>query len=394
MPTLTGGMTLTGDGMLFNPPPPYVPPTLLVMGNMSYDDPLLSGGGANAGRVYTTSTTGTNLASITSSDLATGDYFGRSVAVYGDYILVGASNKKAAYLFDKSGTQLLKIAGPNGTGSNTSFGHCVGMNANYLFVGDRNIDSKGAIYRYALDGTGETKIQVGSSTNQFGETFAVSDNYVLIGTRYDSVAWVYTITASHPTPASNLVQLQPISGSNPGSFSFGASVAISESLGKFAVGDPSYLYMNSPSFVFKGQVHVFDINGSNDYLLRPSDTGGNCGSSVSFNSTKLFAGANSRWNGTVRQGGAYSWTIGSTSGTNENVITASGVSASTEISFGSEIAATDDVLAVGASSARYPGTGTQSGGVYLMNTDGSSQTLVTPIDANDSIGQLHEMDLG
>jgi hypothetical protein len=76
------------------------------------------------------------------------------------------------------------------------------------------------------------------------------------------------------------------------------------------------------------------------------------------------------------------------------VITASGVSASTVNNMGSEIAATDDVLAVGASSAEYPGTGIESGGVYLMNTDGSSQTLVTPIDANDSIGQLHEMDLG
>ena len=208
------------------------------------------------------------------------------------------------------------------------------------------------------------------------------------------MAYVYSITESHPSPASNLVQLGPISGSSVGSFSYGASVAISESLGKFAVGDPSYLYMNNPSFVQKGQVHIHDISGSNDYLLRPSDTGGNCGTSVSFNSTKLFAGSNSRWNGTARQGGAYSWTIGSTSGTNQNVITASGVSASTVNNMGSEIAATDDVLAVGASSAEYPGTGIESGGVYLMNTDGSSQTLVTPIDANDSIGQLHEMDLG
>ena len=383
MPIIQGGATLTG-GAVYDPPPPYVAPKLLVMGNSLFDDtnPTTS----NSGIVYTTDTSGANQSSFVSTDISSSDQFGKSVTVFGDYILVGAVNKKAAYLFDKSGNQLLKIAGPNGTGSNTSFGICVGMNANYLFVGDRNIDSKGAIYRYAYDGSGVTKIQWGSNTTQFGETFAVSENYVVIGLKNDSMAYVYTINTG------SLNQLGPIS--SPGQFSYGASVAISESLGKFAVGDPSYLYMQDPSFVFKGQVHIHDITGSNDYLLRPSDTGGNCGSSVDFNSTRLFAGATTRWNGVATQGGAYSWEIGSTSGTNQNVITPSGLPAGDRPQCGSEISATDDKLAVGARTTEYPGTSTQTGGVYLMDLDGANQTLVTPQNTTAAIGELHSMDLG
>lgn len=380
--TLTGGVTLSGGATLTSTT--YVAPKLLVMGEPLYDD---EDSGVNAGRVWTTNTAGANLTVVKSSDLRANDYFGKSVAVYGDYIFVGASNEKAAYLFNKSGTELLRIAGPNGTGSNTTFGHCVGMNANYLFVGDRNIDSKGAIYRYALDGTGETKIQVGSSTTQFGEAFAVSDNYVLVGVKQNSMAYVYTIATG------SLTQLQPISGANIGQFSYGASVAISEELGKFAVGDPSHQYMDSPSFVFKGQVHVFDINGSNDYLLRPSDTGGSAGTSLAFNSTTLFAGSPNRWNGVVRAGGVYSWTVGATSGSNQNIIAGSDPALRT--AFGSEVAATDDTLAVGASSERYPGTSTETGAVYLMNTDGSNRTKVQPSNQSDnSIGGFNEMDLG
>lgn len=380
---LTGGATLSGGATLTSTT--YVAPKLLVMGEPLYDD---EDSGVNAGRVWTTTTSGANLTVVKSSDLRANDYFGKSVAVYDDYIFVGASNEKAAYLFNKSGTELLRIAGPNGTGSNTSFGHCVGMNANYLFVGDRNVDSnKGAIYRYALDGTGETKIQVGSSTTQFGEAFAVSDNYVLAGVRQNSMAYVYTIATG------SLTQLQPISGANIGQFSYGASVAISEELGKFAVGDPSHQYMDSPSFVFKGQVHVFDINGSNDYLLRPSDTGGSAGTSLAFNSTTLFAGSPNRWNGTNRSGGVYSWTVGATSGSNQNLIVAGDTTG--QIQFGSEVAATDDTLAVGATSAIYPGTSTQTGAIYLMNTDGSNQTIVQPSNQSDnSIGGFNEMDLG
>ena len=129
-------------------------------------------------------------------------------------------------------------------------------------------------------------------------------------------------------------------------------------------------------------------------MLRPSDTGGSCGSSVDFNSTRLFAGANTRWNGVATQGGAYSWEIGSTSGTNQNVITPSGLPAGDRPQFGSEIRATDDKLAVGARTAEYPSTSTQSGGVYLMDLDGANQTLVTPQNATASIGELHTMDLG
>ena len=70
----------------------------------------------NSGAAYIYNLNGTQLAKIKASDAATNDFFGGSVAVGSNRIVVGAqqdddngSNSGSAYIFDLDGNQLTKI---------------------------------------------------------------------------------------------------------------------------------------------------------------------------------------------------------------------------------------------------------------------------------------------
>ncbi|HJM10187.1 MAG TPA: FG-GAP repeat protein, partial [Candidatus Marinimicrobia bacterium] len=90
---------------------------------------------------------------IVASDAATGDNFGRSVAISGDYAIAGApydddggTNSGSAYIFKRSGTEWSqedKIVASD-PAANDVFGISVAISGDYAIVGAHNDDDGGS----------------------------------------------------------------------------------------------------------------------------------------------------------------------------------------------------------------------------------------------------------
>ncbi|MBC7899618.1 MAG: carboxypeptidase regulatory-like domain-containing protein, partial [Saprospiraceae bacterium] len=161
-----------------------------------------AGGGNNWGQIK-------KLAAPDGSD---GDFFGGSVGISGDTVIVGAENDNiaavsegSAYIFERNagGTgnwgQLRKLVVPNGN-SGANFGHSVSVSGNVVIVG-ANQDAAGA------NGTGSAHIherdaggpnnwgQVkklaaadGATGDFFGQSVSISGDAVIVGAPFDDVA--------------------------------------------------------------------------------------------------------------------------------------------------------------------------------------------------------------
>ena len=123
-------------------------------------------GGTSAGAVYIfTSTNGTTWSQqqkIQASSTGASDYFGASVSVSGNSLVVGAygdddtvTNAGAIYIFERTGTtwtQSKKLQAPTPEGSST-FGRAVAMDGDYVVVGAKDnpltATLSGASYVYA-----------------------------------------------------------------------------------------------------------------------------------------------------------------------------------------------------------------------------------------------------
>ena len=100
-------------------------------------------------------------AKINASDKTTGDNFGNSVAINGDYAIVGAKgeggdSEGAAYIFIRSGTSWSEQAKliASDKERNDDFGTSVAISGDYAIIGDwAKGDFVGAAYIFVRSGT-------------------------------------------------------------------------------------------------------------------------------------------------------------------------------------------------------------------------------------------------
>ncbi len=120
---------------------------IVVVGSPWDDD-----NGSKSGSAYLfNATTGAQITKILPDDGHTGDNFGHSVAIDGGVIVVGAyhdddqgSNCGSAYLFDATtGAQIAKIL-PGDVYSNEEFGHAVDIDGGVIIVGAKFNDGNGS----------------------------------------------------------------------------------------------------------------------------------------------------------------------------------------------------------------------------------------------------------
>ncbi len=147
---------------------------------------------------------------LTASDAAGGDYFGFSVSVFGDALMVGAvadDGKGAAYLYRFDGTSWVeeqKLTASDG-GAGASFG-IVSMTSDAAIIGAYG--GAGAAYIFGFDGTSwveEHKLTAsdGAGGDSFGTSVSLSGDAALIGAfgddgqrgsayvfRFDGTSWV------------------------------------------------------------------------------------------------------------------------------------------------------------------------------------------------------------
>ena len=154
-------------------------------------------GSTTTGAVYVFNLDGTGQIKFTASDVANGDVFGDSVALSDSKIIVGAGYKTdngvfrsgAVYVYNYDGTGEVKIT-PSDGAPLAYFGSSVSTDGNKIVVGAYKDDfSVGAIYIYNMDGTGEIKITAFDKTlstrNSYGTSVAIGDNKIVVGASGD-----------------------------------------------------------------------------------------------------------------------------------------------------------------------------------------------------------------
>ena len=139
------------------------------------------------------------VSKLVASDAARFDEFGWSVALSGDYALVGAPDDDiaghdggSAYVFVRSGTswsQQAKLVASDG-GSSDNFGFSVALSGDYALVGAPNTRSPRPAYVFLRNGTSwsqQAKLVAsdGAIYDRFGYSVALSGDYALVGARYD-----------------------------------------------------------------------------------------------------------------------------------------------------------------------------------------------------------------
>jgi WD40 repeat protein len=206
---------------------------------------------------------------ITASDAATDDQFGRSVAISGNNVIVGAwqvyasngGKSGAAYVYDISKSrEVLKLTASDAE-VDDAFGHSVGVSGNRVIVGaslnDDDGTNSGSAYLFDLT-TGMELFKLNASdaeeNDQFGNAVAIGEDRAIVGaawrdeTGVDSgAAYVFDIATG--------AELYKLVGSDTSEYDqFGNKVAISGNLGIVSAHGHDGAATNA------GAAYVFDLS--------------------------------------------------------------------------------------------------------------------------------------
>ncbi len=233
-----------------------------------------AGDGAGAAYVFVRSgETWTQQAKLQADDLAALDNFGASVAVSGDYVLVGAiggtngdgDRSGVGYVFRREGeawTQQAKLF-TNDAGPAALVGDAAALDGEVAVLGapddDPNLDRSGAAYVFRREGETWTEPDQitpgdGDFEDEFGNAVAVSGGFIVVGMRLDDdagessgAAYVFAREGATWAQRGKLVAEDAAGGD-----AFGASVAVS---GDVAV-------VGAPGSGSGGAAYVFTRDGA------------------------------------------------------------------------------------------------------------------------------------
>jgi len=362
---------------------------------------------------------------ITASDAQSGDGFGRSVAVAGDVAIVGAQYEDtgygsagAAYIFERNigGTnvwgQVKKIVASDPT-NNAYFGCSVAIAGDVVIVGAYSayigVDKTGAAYVFERNTNGGTnnwkqvKKLIASDAQHsdfFGYSVAVDGDVAVVGAYGEDTvgsksgaAYVFERNANGGT--NNWGEVKKLLASNPQhDDQFGRAVTV--------VGDVAVIGAERDDAAASnaGAAYVFERNangGTNNWgevkKLTASDAKNTdlFGCSVALDGDVAVVGAFEENSGGTDSGAAYVFERNTNGGTNNwgqiEKLVASDAQANDE--FGWSVAVDGDVVIVG---ARYEDTGgSGAGAAYLFERNaGGTNTWdeVKKIQASDKHGDL------
>ncbi|MGA1224115.1 MAG: FG-GAP-like repeat-containing protein [Phycisphaerales bacterium] len=254
------------------------------------------------------------IATLTGSDTAASDGFGRGVALDGDIIVVGAPagpgsasvNQGAAYVFRWNGSswaQVAKLTASDGA-TGDEFGAAVAMKGDTVIVGAPGADVSGAFDRGAAyiftNTSGNTWSQQakvvasnGALGDRFGSAVAMTSSRALVGApdRAAGTGGAYIFRQS----SGSWIQAVALSAGEAGAIGFGSAVALSGTLaGDWAfVGAPEAENGGLASGAVFVYQRVTDTNWSSAARLSDSDgaAGDAFGASVAAADDRVVAGA-------------------------------------------------------------------------------------------------------
>jgi len=215
----------------------------------------------------------TEIQKIIASDRAELDHFGNSISISGDYAVIGAigydSSRGSAYVFKRSGTSWLeeaKLVASDGASGNR-FGWSVSIDGNYALIGACSAYSHDFAYifkRSDSSWTQEAKLVAsdGASDDEFSCCVSISGDYAIIGARCDNDNGIGSGSAYifSPSGANWIEQAKPLASDGAAIDNFGWSVSISENYALIGAYDDDLGF---------GSTYVFMREGSENQI---SDT--------------------------------------------------------------------------------------------------------------------------
>ena len=214
----------------------------------------------------------TQLQKLTATDGAAGDNFGNDVAISGTTAIVGAPSHQVganphqgeAYIFSKSGSlwsQQQILASADG-GISKLFGYSVAISGNYSVVGaSGDASAQGAAYVFFKNGATwgqQVKLTAsdGAPSDNFGLSVATTGDYVLVGSPFDDItysnqggAYLYKRNVNQ---WSFVRKIEEFNGN--ASFNFGRCVSINSL--NLLIGSPQN---NNSGFTNSGSVSFLNI---------------------------------------------------------------------------------------------------------------------------------------
>jgi hypothetical protein len=273
--------------------------------------------GALAGADYVFAQTPTGVwsqdAKLIASDATPNEWFGSAVAISGTHAVVGASGyggsypKGAAYMFERGPlgwAQVAKLV-PSDVGANTQFGASVAISGDYAIIGtDPQWNSPpAAAYIFERNQSGAwvqaAKLQAPSGAYLVGSSVSISGSLALVGG--------YTIDAAHTSSwgavyvfgrdsLGNWVQTATLTPADPSASQyFGWRVATDGN--RALVG----AMWDDAKGNDSGAAYVFEPDGTGYWLQKAKltasdgDTGDVFGISVALSGDTAIIGANSGW---------------------------------------------------------------------------------------------------
>lgn len=311
------------------------------------------------------------------------NFFGTSVAIDGDYAVVGAPNylnKGAAFIykFDGSTWQYEATLTLNTPGKNLEFGHDVDIRGNTIVVAaPYAYASIGAVYVFEKSpsqswASASQVAMLYPSDNVHGQYFGTSvkllDTLILVGSSgYGSSLnpiYVYVKPNGGWTNASETYRIMP-TDYNHIEANFGQCLDVDNNI--LVVGAP---YYNAPDSVYTGAVYIFDLNQMADTTAHQvakimlSDTAALAyfGTDVAIQGDTLIVGAP----GKNRSGRAFVYKLDTNDWSNITQLAELSVNTQSSINLGSTVEIQGDVAFVGAD--KYLG---QQGAVYVFDSNGN-----------------------
>lgn len=363
-------------------------------------------GGANkgnAGSVYlykNNAGTWSQISKLVASDRNNNDLFGSSVAISGDYLVVGATdedhnevgavlrgNAGSAYIFKNDGAdnwvQVQKIVASD-RANNDRFGTSVAISGDYIVVGSEG--ESAYVFKNNAGTWSEIKVLTSSdgiAADNFGKSVSISGDYILIGASledndvagagYESAAgsaYLFENNSDTWTEVQKIVASDRAKDDN-----FGHSVAISGSqlvVGAFLEDDDKDGANSLPG---AGSVYVFENNAGvwseSGKLVAPDRRGdANFGYSVGVSQNLVAVGA---WqHGDLFEGSMYIFE--KTGGSWSDGVKKVSSSIGGLFYYGNSIAVSSTMVLTGEynESTGGPFSGTNEGAAYLYDVEISS----------------------
>ncbi|MCK5194773.1 MAG: FG-GAP repeat protein [Desulfobulbaceae bacterium] len=327
------------------------------------------------------------------------DKLGEAVAISGDFAIVGAlgdnsssESSGAAYILTYNGsswTQTQKLIASDSSGL-SKFGQSVAISGDYAIVGaygdNGNGASSGAAYIFHYNGTSWVEMQKitandASSWNKFGQSVAISGDTAIIGAYGDNdrgesagAAYIFHLDGSNWSQSQKLTAFDTTAWDQ-----FGQSVAIS---GDYAIIGA---YGDSDNGPLSGSAYIFYYNGNNwlqnqKLIANDGAPWDNFGQSVAISANVAIVGAYKDDDKGKSSGSAYVFYNDGSNWLFEQKLTASDGVASDF--FGHAVSIYGDYAIAGAYGD--DDNGILSGSAYVFYFDGNSWAQIEKLTAADA----------